>query len=90
MVMDIVVESKFVDISEREIVVFVMGIGGQRLGKTIRNVDPAVRERVALRERGLESMLFFTHARRIFLPSIIEFNLMSTLLPVKNLNCLAM
>lgn len=48
--MDIPVEFRCVDISDREIVVYAMGIGEQRHGRMIRYVDRAVRERVALHD----------------------------------------
>lgn len=48
--MDITVGSKFADTSEQEIVVFVMGIGGQRRGRMIRDVEHIVRERAASHE----------------------------------------
>jgi len=63
-VMDITVESKRVDISDREIVVFVMEIGEQRRGRMIHNVDPVARGRVALRERC--TCLTFINSSQLF------------------------
>ncbi len=63
-VMDTTVESKCVDISDREIVVFVMEIGEQRRGRMIHNVDPVARGRVALRERC--TCLTFINSSQLF------------------------
>jgi hypothetical protein len=71
--MDTPVEFRCVDTSDREIVVYAMGIGEQRHGRMIRYVDRAVRERVALHdERETNANSIYSRSAYHHLVSCIE------------------